>query len=1079
MATVLRHFILNMMDILKLICYLFVIMIYSNTVYAQPQFVNGEVRTVEGQVVQGASIKLKGSAVSTLSDHNGFFSIKVADDEGVLEISHLNFTSREVAITNTKLRINIVLQPIGRVLEEVEVLNTGYYKLPKERATGSFEHINRAQLERSPSASLLDRIEGMASGLQFSRGKVNTEQGVSPDLRLRGVSSINSNNAPLIILDDFPFDGDINSINPEHVESVTLLKDAAASSIWGVRAGNGVIVITTKRGNYDGKATIQVDSRQTIGTKPDLFYNQARLPSATVLEIEDRLFDQGSYAQQNQLAIPYYADMRYRLKNGKITDEQFQKERNRLSQTDIRSDALKYLYQNQYQQQYGLSLAGGAKSHKYAFSAGYYNTSYNIRKNSDKRLTLDMANEFKITRDLIFDLRLSYAGQGQLKNGLGLSNLNSSGIGSYSTYNGLVDEFGKSMALVKDYSWEYVNSANELGLLDWFYKPVDELVLSENSSRQDNYRIATNVRYQIANGLSASSSFQYSLNNLSNRVLHDKNSYYVRNLVNRFTQNDGSRIIPYNGILQITGNGKTTSNSFRFQLNYTKKFNDDHEFVGLAGYERRESVYNAMPNSVLYDYDHDLRIGSTQYDYTKSFSQRPNGSARIPGAGGSELRTIDRDLSYYGNFSYTFNDKYSLTQSLRWDASNLFGVKTNQKGVPLWSVGLAWIVSQESFFKFDWLDYFKVRATYGSSGNVNKSVSVYPTARYDTNMESNLRFATLSSVGNPSLRWERVNTTNFGFDLAVLDRRMQIAVDLYNKNANDLFGYDFDDPTVGLSGNLKQMVNYAQLKTTGADLNITTWNVKGKLSWKTNALINFVKNEILNYSTNKTQKAIDYFTDFGVSPPTIGKSLDVMYAFPWNGLSSNNGLPIVYIDGVESQDYNNYVSNFPVANLVDVGVRIPSFYGYLRNDLSYKSFDLSFMISWKGGYKFRRNSMVPGGEYQGYNYHHLDYFKRWKEAGDERNTNVPAMTDKYTSALDRAYSRSTELIESGDHIRWDDVVLSYKFVFPKSSLRMRTTFTVKNLGIIWRKNRNGIDPDVPFAYYPQPKTYTLGVNLDF
>lgn len=179
---------------------------------------------------------------------------------------------------------------------------------------------------------------------------------------MRGLSSINAEVAPLIILDDFPFEGELSSINPENIESITVLKDAAASSIWGARAGNGVIVINSKKGKFNSTMQVDFSTRWQIAHRPDLFDDKARLPSRAVLEIEDRLFAEGIYARQDQLALPYYVDLKYQLEDGLITQDQFDTERSRLANSDIRRDAMKYLYRNAAQNLSNISLRGDRRS---------------------------------------------------------------------------------------------------------------------------------------------------------------------------------------------------------------------------------------------------------------------------------------------------------------------------------------------------------------------------------------------------------------------------------------------------------------------------------------------------------------------------------------------------------------------------------------------------------------------------------------------------------------------------------------------------------------------------------------------
>src|SRR5690606_2855124 len=292
--------------------------------------------------------------------------------------------------------------------------------------------------------------------------------------------------------------------------------------------------------------------------------------------------------------------------------------------------------------------------------------------------------------------------------------------------------------------------------------------------------------------------YQYQQSTNSGINHYGKDSYYVRNMVNRFTQQDGTRIIPHGDILNYAMRGQQKTQALRFQLGYNTVWKDKHQLNALMETERREGIFENEPSIWVYDYDPDLRLGTAQFDFTKYYPNRPAGGGRVPGDNLGTQKNVDRDISYYSNLAYSYDCRFVLTNSLRWDASNLFGVKTNQKGVPPWSSGGAWNMDRELFLAESIFSRMKLRATYGVSGNVNKNVSAYPTVSYGTNVETNLPMAALSSVGNPSLRWEKVKTTNLGLDLGLdlgLGQKLHGSVDYYIKKGEDLLGLDYMDPT--------------------------------------------------------------------------------------------------------------------------------------------------------------------------------------------------------------------------------------------------------------------------------------------
>jgi len=1047
--------------------------------FAQDRY-TGTVRDAKTNApIPAATIKNIQSDVQTASNANGYFSLGAmkGDSIAVSSVGYETVTFIVKIFEDNQVH----LTSLARELEEV-VLNTGYYSIPKERSTGSFVHLDRNTIERSSSPNLLDRLENISSGFQVARDNQRGETEREPRLRVRGVASIESENAPLIVMDGFPYEGDIGSIDPGIVETITFLRDAAAASIWGARAGNGVIVIVTKSGNQSGTMNVQFSSNLQLEAKPDLFYDRNRLPASTVMEIEQKLFDKNVYPQADNTPLPYYVELLYSLKEGLISQTYFDQERARLENTDVRSEAEAYLYREAISSQINLSVNGGGDKYSYSYFVGKNDDKFNLVGNENGRFTLQLKNGLKITENLRTDLSLTHVRQSNVNNGINLSTLYTNSVGSPSTYTRLMGPDGPE-GVVRNYRWRYVENAPEQGLLDWIYRPLDELEQSDMRSNDMESRLTSNWLFEPLQGLQLSAAYQYIENRGETNMHLSKESYYVRDLVNRFTQDDGRQIIPYNDILRSYGNYNRRSHSGRIQANYDTKMTD-HTLNALAGAEIRAIKHRNLPTSEIYNYDPELKTGSTLFDYTTYYPVKPLGSSAIPAGYPSITEMQERFVSYYSNVGYAFRERYRLSGSIRWDASNLFGVKTNQKGVPLWSMGGRWDVRKESFASnWELVNRLSLRASYGSSGNVNHAASALPTVRRGQNTDIRLPDATIVSVGNPSLRWEKVNTTNIAVDFGILNNSISGSIELYRKNADDLLGYDYVDPTTGLSATLRQMVNYAQLKTTGIDMQLNTDKQIGRFIWRTYNLLSLVKNEVVSYSTNDVLQANVYLGEVAQAPPVIGKSLDVLYALPWNGLSPDNGLPIVYLDGEESQDYRKYFTSFTTDELLDIGSRIPLLQGSTRQSVSYKGLELGFLVTWKGNYVFRTNSMVPGGEFQGNGRHHIDYHKRWQGAGDEEVTSVPANVETYDSYLDRTYSNSEILFEKGDHIRLQDVRLSYSFPITVGSnqnrIRMTTSFFANNLGILWRANKKGLDPDMPYALYPRPRTYNFGFNIAF
>ena len=320
--------------------------------------VSGRVTDAEGNPLSGATIKVKGLNKSTPTNEKGEFYLQNVDEKAVLEVSYVGYKVKE--LNAAKDLGSIAMELSSGELTEVAIVSTGYQNIPKERATGSFVLIDSALINRRVGTNILERLDGVTNGLIFNRNKTQTTQS---DFNIRGRTTILGDDKPLIVVDNFPYEGDINNINPNDVKNITILKDAAAASIWGTRAGNGVIVITTYKGNYDSKLKASFNSDLTIGKKPNL-YEAQWFSNNDWIKIEQFLFNKGAYNTtiNNGFAIvflPAVAIMDQR-KKGNITSADSLGLINQLKQYDLRADILRYLYRPSMIQQYAFNLSGGS-----------------------------------------------------------------------------------------------------------------------------------------------------------------------------------------------------------------------------------------------------------------------------------------------------------------------------------------------------------------------------------------------------------------------------------------------------------------------------------------------------------------------------------------------------------------------------------------------------------------------------------------------------------------------------------------------------------------------------------------------
>ena len=1040
-------------------------------------YIHGYVLNEKKEPLPNATVAVRsvGSSAVTISNENGEFRIPVHYADAWLVVTNINYDRQEVRGTQGS-DLTVILRENIVELTDVSVTGyrTGYQTIKKESATGSFFKLDSELVARRVDPNILNHMDGVTSSVLFNKNVVNGSN--QSALAVRGRSTIFGNPDPLIVIDNFPYSGDISNLNPDDVESITVLKDAAAASIWGAFSGNGVIVITTKKGKYNQAPQLSFNTSLTVGEKPNLHYTPI-LSSSDYIDVEDSLFRKGYYNplinNPGHPALSPVVEILLQDSLGGIDHANAQLQINALRQQDTRRDLGKYFYRPSFNQQYSLHLSGGGPRNQYYLSGGYDRDLGNMVRNEYDRITLNGNNTYCLV-----------PGKLELNSGLAFTASttydNNNGIYSIYPYSKLASANGNALPVTFQLRASYVDTVGGGQLLDWHYRPLDELRNADNTTVLTDYRINVDLRYTIRKGLNARVYYQYGRGNSDFQNYQSQLTYYTRNLINEYTQvgpgGTFTHPIPLGGILDETVNSYT-ANNVRGQLNY-----NDSSFLGgvlnaIGGAEMRD-VEGDGKATRLYGYTKDEGT-SVAVDYIDFFPQYSSGvPLQIP-FGDQKIGTSDRFISYYTNAVYTFRRRYILSASARRDESNLFGVKTNQKGVPLWSVGGAWEVSKEDFYHLSWLPFLKLRVTNGYNGNVDRSVSAYTTA--NINSFINPYGATNSYIvnpPNPSLRWERINIFNTGIDFASKRDHIGGSIEYYIKSGKDLIGQSPLDPTTGV---LQFTGNTANMRAHGWDLTLHTNANIGPVRWNSILLFSYVLDKVTNYK-QKLGSVLNYFYPASVNP-VVGRPLYSVYALRWEGLDSL-GNPQGLLNKMVSKDYSSILNSSDLTNLVYKGPQNPPYFGSWRNSFYWKHWGLSFNILYKFGYTFRRNSISYYNLFDGQSAGHPDYERRWRKPGDEKYTNVPSMIypDPPNSSRDNFYAYSETLIEKGDHIRLQDLQFSYDLTrksVPRLPVQaIRIYCYANNIGILWKANHQGIDPDYVNSI-PIPRTLALGIKADF
>lgn len=1044
------------------------------------------------EALPNAAIKITTTNQTLISNDKGEFILTLDNGSYNLSVSYLGYKTNNISIQiPLKEPLIISLQPEDNNLKEVEIVSTGYQTLEREKTTGSFVQIDNKLLNRSTSTNVLERIKDVAPGIYFeSRDPQQTIIARGPGLKssgivIRGQSTFNGSTEPLIILDNFPYEGEIKNINPNDVETITILKDASAASIWGAKSGNGVIVITTKKGKLKQTMSVDFNSTVSLTAKPDLFYSPNTLSAKNYIEVEQFLYDKGYFKNQlnNTTSFPIVSPSvelmrKFSLANNEEDRNLIKRQLDSLKTKDVRNDYEKYVYQTSVNQQYSLGLRGGTNNMSYSLSVGLDENKNNLIRNGYNRSTINYLNTFRPLPNLELIGGINYSRNVTFLN-------NSFGYPTYSLgapysvifpYASLAEKDGTPASLLQNLRQSYIDKTQLMGFLDWNYRPLEEISLADNDSRITNLLLKVGAKYQIEPGWSILVNYQNEHQLIIERNYHTQESYYARDLINKFSAYDAETgvinyIFPKGGILDL-GNTDWQQNNLRAQMSYEKNFNK-HAFGAIAGIEFKE-LKTQYYSRTSYGYNDQFGTSTDNLSYNTFYPINPSGSDLLPAPSGAVYGELTRSLSYFTSSNYNYAGRYTFNVSARIDGANLFGAKINDKLKPFISTGIGWHINNEKFYDVTWMPSLRLRASYGFQGNTYQRGSAYLSGIYIPDPITGAPSITIGTAANPRLQWETVKTINTGVDFASKNDVVSGSIELYKKNGQNLIQ---PVPLALQTGFDTYEANTASTITKGIDMTIHTKNLDRALKWQTTFLYSGVKDKVVKYDVPLNSSSI-----LGRIYKK-GASLNGVYSYKWAGLNPVNGNPRGYLNGALSENYLAIINNFNPDSLVYNGSRTPTSFGSIRNDFSFKNFSFSFNISYSLGYVFRRSSTSTNyNELLGIG-QHTDYSSRWLKPGDENTTNVPSAVYPGNSRRNRFYQYAEVLVENADHVRLQDI--RFAFDMPQPLLKRIKAKSISlfiyasNLGIIWRENKLGLDPSSVGnlqGSYPLPTSVSFGLT---
>lgn len=1018
---------------------------------AQTPNVSGVVYSPEGDPIVGASVRVEGSKMGTVTDINGRFSLSLPKGNEKITVSYLGMTPKTVKAGQN---LKITLDDDSKALNEVMVVAYGTVK--KAAFTGSATEVDAEKL-KTPSASLDKGLAGQVAGVQVV--SQSGQPGSATSFRIRGSGSLSSSNQPLIVIDGVPTsneeysqvasDNDASSnilatINPNDIESVTILKDAAAAALYGSRAANGVVVITTKSGKT-GKAKVSFDAKYTTSSLAGR-YDVANAGESYKTLYNAYLAAGNSYETANSLTQgalthnPYNVDNPYDASGNLVSGAKLVVDTD--WQDEVFNPASTY--------DVNLSVSGGSQKTSYFFSTGYlnqegispsanykrYSGSMNIKSDATDWLTLGLNSKFSYS---IQETEVAgSAGASPLYNAVSFN----SAVPVY-----IVDSNG-SPVLDANGNKQY-NFTNPVSR---DFNPIAIPSMDKHESKMMRFIGSAFLEAKLLKGLTFKTVFSPDI-------------VYSNEL--RYWNQDHGNGPAYNGRLDRY---HTTDIMYTFTntLNYTTEFEGGHHLNLLAGMEYWQSTYEY------------LYAGGTGVGDSKELAQAT--ALLSP----NSYTTKETMISYFGRAEYSYLERYNLAASLRTDGSSIFG--DDNKWGTFWSVSGAWRINNEAFMKdYSWIDNLKLRVSYGTSGN-KSGIANYLYNRYLSQgiygIDAGYKYgsdkgAVLVQLENKALAWEAQKMFNVGVDFSFWNR-FYGSLDYFHKVSDGLL---YKYPLAEQNGLLNVTMNAAKVANHGWEL-MLGYNIlkDSPVKWNIELNASIIRDEIKDLYGDDDVRQTTYAKIW-----SVGGSQYEFYMPTWAGVDSATGDPLWYT--VAEDGTRTTTNSYSKATYERQGRSTPDVYGGIHNTLSYKNFDLNVQINYTIGGKVYDGiyaNMMSEGNDMSANIH-KDELKAWTTPGQV--TNVPKFTVNNTSLSN---SLSTRFLYNATNVRLANVTLSYRLpsnlgILSKVITGGKIYVSGDNLATWFSDDWKGYnDIDIygvqgysSYPSIPTPRSFTVGANLTF
>ena len=996
--------------------------------------------------------------------------------------------------------MKVSMKPDTEVLDEVVV--TGYGVQRKASFTGAAAVVGKDVLAKKTDANFVKALEGAVPGIQMNNS--TSMPGIWGSIYVRGRGSLNSGTQPLYVIDGMPVDSDtddnsltystnntidpMSSLNPADIESISILKDASATAIYGSKASNGVIEITTKKNTTD-RLSVNYTSNFVMGTRPN--YGQFNyMNSKERVLFSQEAFNWGTpYGTEPIKQIYTYEGLLNMYLSHDISSEEFLAQRNVLETQN--TDWFKLLTRRSFSHNHNISVSGGTNKYSYAASMGYSNSEGQEIGNDSERMTGRVAITIRPVQKLTINATIN--GSVSTNNGFA-GGVNPMGYATTTNRSIDPDAYYQMKA-----SYPYNSGVKSLS-----YNFVNERNNSGSKSKSSFMSASLDLKWNILDWLTYQFTGGYSNNNSTNEAWETEQTFYIAetyrgydfNSVSPNSKEFGAALLPFGGEL-FTNNAQQYSYNIQNKLQFSKAFNNENRINALVGMELRSSTNKGVSNTV-WGYAPDrgevITLPTTPQAFTPITGSKDEGWGllkKIYDGGWRKVNTTDNYLSIFATLAYSLKNRYVVNANIRNDASNRFGQDANHRIDPTYSFGFSWRASEEDFMKkyVKWITTLNFRGTYGIQGNAVTRIS--PDLILNQGKVANLynRYqSTISQIPNPNLSWERTKSWNFGVDLELFSM-FYMNLEYYTRRSNAIveleLPYEYGITSMKRNGGI--------IHNRGIEYTLTFTPIQ-KRDYALSISLNASKNWNEGGHTDIDVNAASFLSGRSDIVLKEGYPLSSFWSYSFAGLDGKTGEALFNLLDIPEEERSRQID--PTTYLVYSGQKEPYFTGGLSLSFRYKSLTLNTSFSLLLGNKKRLPSpyeQFASSYYMPDPYTNInrDLLNRWKEPGDEAHTIIPSLPKAGMAYIElpnneNVYSiplweQSDAMVVSGSFLRCRNIGLSWQMkrewcekIYMKN---LSLNFNMDNIFVIASKRFNGFDPEVSNSVLP--RNYSLGINIGF